>query len=524
MHLGYDLNLQAVRVCCKTLVPTDANSHWVDRLFPIFRKIPNWSRQHWRAFLPLLTVFALPNLIFALLRFVLPVRRAWISIDYLALSFLVCWFRGRKLYIAVVAILLYCADAICSFSEIYYFDFGTALRYLKDLRQVSPWLTAPMALALLAVACAIAWMGCAADMRKESRHASLLLGAASVLLVPIWLARGVLTDSWTKQGPEVLVGSSLATEIKESMALFNPLQSRQKTQSAAYSAAPALAYGDGSSPQNVLIILEEALGGLKNAADQDAVLAPLESPEVKARYTFRRGSVAFFGGTVGGEMRELCDTSLGPGDSTPDTLRDCLPWKFRKLGYHTIGVHGFTKKMFDRQSWYPQIGIQELIFREELAAKLKGICGSAFAGNCDTEVASYIGDLIAARRNQRLFIHWMTLTAHLPVDDKTAASSQFPCENFDFTRRYHEVCNVIRVQFETNQAIAKLVLRPDLPPMTVIIAGDHAPPFMTNPLRALYQQDKVPYIILEPKPTASTPPNVTAHATPAKPVQPPKVN
>ena len=91
-------------------------------------------------------------------------------------------------------------------------------------------------------------------------------------------------------------------------------------------------------------------------------------------------------------------------------------------------MHGFTKKMFDRQHWYPLIGFQELIFREELSTKLKGVCGSAFPGNCDTEVASYIGDLIAARRSQRLFIYWMTLTAHLPVDDKTAASSQFPCQ------------------------------------------------------------------------------------------------
>lgn len=223
-------------------------------------------------------------------------------------------------------------------------------------------------------------------------------------------------------------------------------------------------------------------------------------------------------------MRELCDTVFGPGDNTDSTLRNCLPWKFRKLGYRTIGVHGFTKHMFDREHWYPRIGFQELIFREELAPKLKGVCGSAFAGNCDTEVASYIGDMIAARGNQRLFIHWMTLTAHLPVDDATAAGSRFPCEDFDSTRRYHEVCNVVRVQFETNQAIAKLVLRPDLPPMTVIIAGDHAPPFMTNPLRALYQQDKVPYIILEPKLTAGKTPSVTANVAPAKPLQPPKAN
>ena len=464
----------------------------------------------------MLTVFALPNLVFALLHFILPVQRAWISIDYLALGFLVCWFRGRKFYLALVAILLFCADAICAFSGIYYFNFVTAVRYLKDLQQVSLRLVLPLALALLAAACIVAWTGCAADMRKEARRASLLLAVASVLLVPIWLARGMLTRSWIKQGPEVLVGSSLATEIAESMVLFQPAQAQSTRSSAAYFSALPLAYGDGSSPHNVLIILEESLGGLTNGADQDAVLAPLESPEVKAQYTVRRGSVDFFGGTIGGEMRELCDTALGPGDNPPDTLRNCLPWKFRQLGYHTVGIHGFTKHMFDREHWYPQIGFQELIFHEELASKLKGICGSAFAGNCDTEIAPYIGDLIAARRNQRLFIHWMTLTSHLPVDDKTAASSQFPCEKFETTRRYHEVCNVIRVQFETNQAIAKLVLRPDLPPMTVILAGDHAPPFMTIQLRALFQQDKVPFVILEPKPRAVTPSKVSAHAAPVK--------
>lgn len=488
---------------------------------PTIRKLPDWSKQHWRAYLPLLTVFALPNLIFALLHFVLPVRRAWISIDYLALGFLVCWFRGRKLYVALIAILVFCADAICAFSGIYYFDFGTALRYLKDLRQVSFWLVVPMAVALLAAAGIVAWIGCVADMRKDARQASLLLAAASVLLVPIWLARGVLTGSWAAQGSEVIVGSSLATEIAESMVLFTPAQLRQKTQSAAYFTALPLAYGDGSAPRNVLIILEESLGGLENGHDQDAVLAPLESPEVKARYTLRRGSVAFFGGTVGGEMRELCDTVFGPGDNPPDTLRNCLPWQFRKLGYHTIGVHGFTKNMFNRARWYPQIGFQELIFREELAGKLKAVCGSAFAGVCDTDIASFLGDLMAARRNQRLFIHWMTLTAHLPVADKTAATSKFPCENYDSTRSYHEVCNVVRVQYETTQAIAKLVVRPDLPPMTVIIAGDHAPPFMTNQLRALYQQDRVPFIILEPRSGVGTPPSVTAHAAPAAP---PKTN
>jgi len=78
-------------------------------------------------------------------------RAQGLDLDRLScLGFLVCWFRGRKFYVVLVAILLYCADAICAFSGIYYFDFGTAIRYLKDLRQVSLWLVAPLALALVA--------------------------------------------------------------------------------------------------------------------------------------------------------------------------------------------------------------------------------------------------------------------------------------------------------------------------------------------------------------------------------------
>jgi phosphoglycerol transferase MdoB-like AlkP superfamily enzyme len=226
----------------------------------------------------------------------------------------------------------------------------------------------------------------------------------------------------------------------------------------------------------------------------------LRSAEVKARYNLRFGSVPFFGGTVGGEMRELCDTVLSPLDNSESFLHQCLPWKFRKLGYRTIGVHGYSKRMFDREHWYPRIGFQELIFKEELSTKLKTICGSTFPGICDTDIAAYIGDLFAAHRSQRLFVHWMTLNSHLPVSDETAAGSQLSCGQFAATRNSREVCNMVRVQFETNQAIARLLLRPDIPPMTVFMVGDHAPPFLSLKLRALYSQERVPYLIFESKP------------------------
>jgi hypothetical protein len=484
-------------------------------LFPVFRGIPDWIKQHWRALWPLLMVFAFPNLIFMLARYFLPAQRSWISIDYLAFAFFVCWFRGKKIYVAVLMVLLFCADALGSFSFIYYFDFLTAVRYLTELPRISPWVSVPLALGLLAIAAGVAWSACVVNLKGESRNASLLLAAASILLVPIWVARGLLTESWTRQGSDVLVASTLVTEIGESMVLVAPSHPR-RIESASYFAAPALAHAAGSSPQNVLIVLEESLGGLINGIDQNAVLAPLESPEIQSRYVVRRGSVAFSGGTVSGEMRELCDAVLGSGDNTQATIRSCLPWRFRQFGYHTIGIHGFTKKMFDREHWYPELGFQELIFKEELSSKLKKTCGQTFPGNCDTEIATYIGDLIAARRNQHLFIHWMTLNSHLPVDDNTASTSLFPCENFESTRLHHEICNVVKVQFEANQAIAKLVLRPDLPPMTVIISGDHAPPFLTNTLRAFYQQDKVPDIILEPKLIGGTTPQMIVHSTQVK--------
>jgi hypothetical protein len=483
------------------------------RLFPVFARIPAWNRMHWRAWLPLLTVFALPNLVFAAASLFLPSRRAWISIDYLFLALAFCVMRGRRFGLAILTVLLFSMDAIFAFSGIYYFNFGSAIRYLKELPEVSPWVSVPMAVALAAVACGIAWLACAMELRSERRNACWLLAIAGLVLVPYWAAYAVLTGSWVKQGREVLVGSTLASEMAESMILFAPPDMPQRTQSVAFFAAPALAHatptdakmasaaglgGTGSAPRNVLIIVEEALGEPLDAPELTAVLAPLRSAEVKARYNVRFGSVPFSGGTVSGEMRELCDTLLGPADNPEGFLRQCLPWKFRKLGYRTIGVHGYSKRMFDREHWYPQIGFQELLFKEELSAKLKNVCGSTFPGICDTDIAAYLGDLFAAHRSQRLFVHWMTLNSHLPVDDQTASTSQFPCEKFVSSRDSREVCNMVRVQFETNQAIARMLLRPDLPPMTVFLAGDHAPPFLSLKLRALYLQDRVPYLIFEP--------------------------
>ncbi len=492
----------------------DAPGTHAARLFPVCARIPAWCRLHWRAWLPLLTIFALPNLVFAVAGMFLPSGRAWVSIDYLFLAFMFCLVRGRRLGLAILTFLFFPMDAVYAFSGIYYFNFGSAIRYLKELPEISPWVSVPMALALAAVAGGIAWLACAMELRNERRNACLLLGMAGIILLPYWITYALLTGSWTRQGPAVLVGSTLTSEMAESLVLFRPPDVPPRTQSVAFFAAPVLAQaapaegktasvwgpgGNGSAPRNVLIIVEESLGEPIEAAELTAVMAPLRSAEVKARYNLRFGSVPFFGGTVGGEMRELCDTVLSPLDNSESFLRQCLPWKFRKLGYRTIGVHGYSKRMFDREHWYPRIGFQELIFKEELSTRLKTICGSTFPGNCDTDIAAYLGDLFAAHRSQRLFVHWMTLNSHLPVSDETAASSQLSCGQFAATRNSREVCNMVRVQFETNQAIARLLLRPDIPPMTVFLVGDHAPPFLSLKLRALFSQERVPYLIFEPK-------------------------
>jgi hypothetical protein len=245
---------------------------------------------------------------------------------------------------------------------------------------------------------------------------------------------------------------------------------------------------------NILLVLVESLGMPVNTKERDLLFAAFQNPALNEKYQVTRGQSTFFGSTVWAEMRELCGSresysAVLDGD---DPL--CLPDLFLARGYRTVSVHGFSKDMFKRADWYPQLGFVRSIFRESLSHTYSRRCGGPFTGPCDVDLAHSISDTMH-KSQQPMFVYWLTLNSHVPVRAGQAAH-RFRCgtrTNFsDF-----EVCSMAEIWADLFDSIAKLALAN--PQTEILLVGDHAPPLWRKSARVMFEPSVVPWIRLSPR-------------------------
>lgn len=103
----------------------------------------------------------------------------------------------------------------------------------------------------------------------------------------------------------------------------------------------------------MVLILVESWGKPLAADLEDSLTRPYLDKKIGEMYTLSRGTVPFKGPTVAGEARELCSSTIGFGllIASRSDLKGCLPEKMNTLGYHSLAVHGFSGRMFDRGEW-----------------------------------------------------------------------------------------------------------------------------------------------------------------------------
>ncbi len=102
------------------------------------------------------------------------------------------------------------------------------------------------------------------------------------------------------------------------------------------------------------------------------------------------GHTVYYGSTTAGEMRELCDTRTFYADYVLQ-IRLFLPARSAAPArLHQLAVHAFSGGMFERQSWYPKLGFNKVMFGEQLVKQTNRVCGSAFRGACDADLAPVI--------------------------------------------------------------------------------------------------------------------------------------
>jgi len=245
--------------------------------------------------------------------------------------------------------------------------------------------------------------------------------------------------------------------------------------------------------RNLVVIVVEALGAPTDRVGQTLFAADWNRPGWRARYDVEHGQVPFYGSTTNGELRELCN-KWGNYTDFDFAGTDCLPKRYLRAGYQTIAYHGFAKLMFERDHWFPKMGIRHLAFGEELLDQGLSICPGVFPGACDTDIAPVIATRLK-QAAQPQFVYWMTLNSHLPVL-KNHALGTADCKlgTREWADAHPQVCRLFLVHHRLADAIDALAMEPDLPPTDFVIVGDHVPPFFDRTSRSLFDPADVPWI------------------------------
>lgn len=261
----------------------------------------------------------------------------------------------------------------------------------------------------------------------------------------------------------------------------------------------SLGSGRGAS-NKILLVVVESYGSSISDKLRFRLAEPFERPALKRRYEIRHGEIPFLGSTVPGEIRELCGQRIAsPSSLGRVDFANCLPMALRNEGYETIAIHGFSSHMFGRNSWYPQLGFEKIMFAGDIEAE-GGVerCGHVFRGICDTHDVFLIKNELAKTGSKRQFIYWLTLNSHLPVAHDTALERDLDCPEMLGVGNDQDVCRLNKIFLGLFENIADIAEK-SKDDLRIILVGDHSPPFLALSDRALFKAGVVPFVELIPK-------------------------
>lgn len=429
-----------------------------------------------------------PSLLFVLVWIVLP-NLAFLSLwltggPIRALAIILYLFIGllsRRLPFAVVALLFLAAvvfDILFVLSNVFNISvvsFVYAIEYAWTLRPFASTTYVLFGAALIASTAAVLWLA----RRGKSRFSQ-----ASIAVIALSAGGLMAADTTINLTPEYSFGQVLARAAPFDSAvrrsgLFDAENGGAETQ----------------ARRNVLIVMVESWGQLKDSAQRALIEAPFKRPAVAERYTMTTGLTPYYGSTTSGELRELCGEWGSYRDYLGRPAAHCLPARLAEAGYRTVAFHGFAGRMFDRGLWYPNIGFQESLFAEELWQPGERICTGVFTGACDTDIAEDVGRALLGANGTPQLVYWLTLNSHLPVHPDFERRF-LDCEGPDGPFRNEQVCRLAELWIQVFDRVAEMVTAPGLPPTDVLIVADHPPPFWSHEGRAHFVPGEVPWILL----------------------------
>lgn len=240
--------------------------------------------------------------------------------------------------------------------------------------------------------------------------------------------------------------------------------------------------------RSILFIVVESLGIPQSQNALDWLNGRIQID----RYQKEFHEIGFRGATTSGELRSLCGLE-GSYTSINQTLStECLPLQLSRNGWSTSGYHGFSRRIFDRQSWWPSVGLNQVFFIENPEVDSLPKCGNVFRGACDKELLNLA---ISRSATPKSFHYVLTLNTHLPVVPVQIPSALFEiCAKDELSE---SVCMHLASLGEILGHITGKTPGLSISPL-IIVVGDHAPPFSELRDRNSFKQNVVPGFVLVP--------------------------
>ncbi len=484
-----------------------AHSHWV--LFVLFyaicANIPFWMASRWLELLPI----------------------GWFCVEYALVGILALFIP--RIPAAILLLLVVAADLLSAVCKTYFLPPTVCLenfRTLCDFNGARIFAGGVVLVLILLMAVIAALFSAEAIRGRQRLYAALCLGVFAVVVVSadyativretghkpgsLRVSRPVDTNRFTSYGNLWFSRYPFLRLFLDQGALGIDHEAKSASQpdaspvlsamSIALPSIPPISGKDGQQP-NVVLVLLESWGLGADATMRDSLVAPYAQRDLLARYQVVQGTVPFYGTTVAGEARELCNSRMGFQivHASAQALQGCLPGRLAALGYHDISVHGMDGHVFDRSTWYRNIGFQELWFRDQFRQQGLPDCVGAFKGTCDAGIAGWIGRRLQSESAHPDLVYWVTLNSHLPAPIPSGLPDGTSCALTPMLAQNPALCSWYQLVANVHRSVAQMAMNDLARPTIFVIIGDHVPPFIDPALRTQFSGTDVPYVLLLPR-------------------------
>jgi len=451
----------------------------------------------------LAVVVLLPNVVPWVIGAVWVLPRPVLNLDYAVVALLHPWLGASG--VGVLVGLFSLVDLAVAGAYHFHGNPAALIQAAPDALHLPLSLTLPYALVLGGATVGVGWIVRRLIRGVPKRSGPNLAAAAVAYLLSLVVTPLVPTSLRGERA--VALGDFLDNAVLPAVAMATEYHGLIGGHVPAASTPLFQAFDQGDSlPPRVVLVVLESWGRLLDPTLDSLATMGLDTAGLDSLYRVERGEAPQYGSTVKGELRELCRGRSG--SVRPDVallpVAQCLPELFDARGYRTMAFHGFLPEFFDREDWWPGLGFDSVEFRDDIATALgtRRMCGGAFEGICDTDVARLLGRELSrpdtAGRPRRLFLYWLTLNAHPPYNRFPGDRKPVWCASGG-PAKTDKVCSFMAWNDQALSAITKIAVDHADGRTAWILVGDHPTPFDSPRERALVEPDSVPFVRLWPR-------------------------